>query len=363
MNESPTFDLAKSLRTTDLGVLARIAWFAGQYVMSIRQAGPLVRPGEQIERPKGPMPNWRSLIQSMLALAADDRELVAQGLLPPMDRSPPNLADVPRLLAKSRAYITDSKKVDARRLNREISDLPDGINPDRYPKYYLRNFHFQTDGYLSDESAALYDWQVETLFTGTAALMRRQGLVPIIRAMAGRDPRTMIMADIACGTGSFLENVADAFPAMAQIGIDLSRPYLKQAQARRPQVRRRLMIEAQAEAIPLADRSVDFASAVYLFHELPQGARERVAAELARIVRPDGLIIIADALQTGDRPDFDGLLDLFPIGFHEPFFESWTKCDVVGMMARNGFKLVETRLAHLTKICAFARCAITGQGS
>lgn len=338
----------------DLGVLARMAWFAGQYALSIRQAGPLMPPDAEIERPKAPMPGWRSLIESMLALVRDDRQLVAEGLLPPATSDRPGLTDLPGLLASSRAYLADSKRVNERRLSRQITDLPDDIDPGRYPKYYLRNFHFQTDGYLSDRSAALYDWQVETLFTGTANLMRRQGLVPIARAIRGRDQRQMVLADIGCGTGSFLEEAAKAFPAMARIGIDLSRPYLKQAAGRRRKARRQLFIEALGEQIPLSDQSVDFVSAVYLFHELPAAARRAVVGELVRVVKPGGLIVIGDALQTGDRPDFDGLLQLFPIGFHEPFFESWTKCDLGSMFAEYGFRPIETRLAHLTKICAFA---------
>ena len=36
----------------------------------------------------------------------------------------------------------------------------------RYPRYFLQNFHYQSGGYLTDESAALYDHQVEVLFVG-----------------------------------------------------------------------------------------------------------------------------------------------------------------------------------------------------
>lgn len=42
------------------------------------------------------------------------------------------------------------------------------IETDEYPGYYLQNFHHQTDGYLSDMSANLYDLQVELLFAGTS---------------------------------------------------------------------------------------------------------------------------------------------------------------------------------------------------
>ncbi len=41
------------------------------------------------------------------------------------------------------------------------------------PEYYGRNFHYQTEGYLSEESAELYEHQTEILFMGTLGLMRR----------------------------------------------------------------------------------------------------------------------------------------------------------------------------------------------
>jgi len=37
----------------------------------------------------------------------------------------------------------------------------------RYPDYYLQNFHWQTDGWLSTGSAAAYEYTTEALFEGT----------------------------------------------------------------------------------------------------------------------------------------------------------------------------------------------------
>jgi hypothetical protein len=65
-----------------------------------------------------------------------------------------------------------------RRSERNVRDLPDDVEAGSYPEYYLQNFHHQTDGYLSDHSASLYDLQVEILFNGTADPMRRRVLRP-----------------------------------------------------------------------------------------------------------------------------------------------------------------------------------------
>ena len=66
-----------------------------------------------------------------------------------------------------------------RRRKQNYKDLPKNIDNENYPNYYLRNFHHQTDGYLSDFSASIYDLQVEILFNGSADAMRRRIIKPL----------------------------------------------------------------------------------------------------------------------------------------------------------------------------------------
>lgn len=73
----------------------------------------------------------------------------------------------------------DMPSIWERRRERKIRDLPKNIKEEIYPDYYLQNFHHQTDGYLSDHSAEIYDIQVEILFNGTADSMRRRVVSPI----------------------------------------------------------------------------------------------------------------------------------------------------------------------------------------
>src|SRR5690606_33839699 len=92
----------------------------------------------------------------------------------------------------------------------------------RYPPYYRRNFHWQTDGYFSERSAELYDLGVEILFRGTADIMRRQVIPPITRFLRGTDsgarvgarPGDVRLLDIACGTGRTLKQLAVAHPEL-----------------------------------------------------------------------------------------------------------------------------------------------------
>jgi 2-polyprenyl-3-methyl-5-hydroxy-6-metoxy-1,4-benzoquinol methylase len=71
-------------------------------------------------------------------------------------------------------------------------------------RYYLQNFHFQSGGWMTDDSASRYNTQVEVLFNGTAnGATRRQALPQLHEIFAGRDQRKLRLLDIGCGTGRF----------------------------------------------------------------------------------------------------------------------------------------------------------------
>ncbi|GIR24618.1 MAG: hypothetical protein CM15mP39_04290 [Synechococcus sp.] len=114
----------------------------------------------------------------------------------------------------------------------QCADLPKETEKALYPEYYLQNFHHQTDGYLSDHSAGLYDLQVEILFNGTADAMRRRVLAPLKRGLkhfADRAPGSLKILDVATGTGRTLQQIRAAVPHAQLIGTDLSESYLRQA--------------------------------------------------------------------------------------------------------------------------------------
>ena len=76
-------------------------------------------------------------------------------------------------------YVNDRKDVILRRSKKDGREIKRNFISNKYPDYYLQNFHYQSDGWLSQKSAELYDYQVESLFLGSADAMRRQILVPI----------------------------------------------------------------------------------------------------------------------------------------------------------------------------------------
>src|SRR6185503_18129958 len=112
-------------------------------------------------------------------------------------------------------FFADLNAVEARRHGEPADALLRWPEAQRYPRYYRRAFHFQSDGYLSEASAERYDYQVEVLFGGGAAAMRRQSLVPLRAALqrTGGATRARLL-DIGCGTGSFLREAKRNHPRL-----------------------------------------------------------------------------------------------------------------------------------------------------
>lgn len=304
------------------------------------------------EKPSGPIPSQGELLRDLMGLLMQDAAAVRDGLYPPVSDEPPlgvqlgrirdMLADLPSALARRNARDSSTAEAEA------VHDLPD---------YFVQDFHFQTGGYLTDDSAKLYDLQVETLFYGAAGAMRRQALRPIAKFMHGRDQRQVRLLDVACGTGRFLRAVRLAYPAMKLAGLDLSQPYLDEAQRHLKDLRPVEWIAANAETIPLPDASQDIVTTVFLFHELPPDVRRRVTSEMARVLKPGGLLVFIDSLQMGDRPGWDGLLEAFPARFHEPYFRHYAIDDLDGMFAEAGLEAAEEGTAFLAKMMVRRKAA------
>ena len=119
-------------------------------------------------------------------------------------------------------------------------------------------------------------------------------------------------------------------------------------------------IVGKAEAIPLPDNSQDAVTSVFLFHELPPKIRRIVFSECARVLKPGGRLVLVDSLQRGDRPDYEGLLELFPQNYHEPYYESYTTEDFDALSAGCGLTYIRTVNAFVSKVMVFDKIAANG---
>ncbi len=333
------------------GATAKLAFYGAHYGLSRAMSAPFVRPGDKPFASDKPMPDRKMLSAAFMSAFKQDRENIENGLY-----LAPDLRAQIRQTSKSLAYLRDVKKIDERRLADKGTEVRDDPASEGFPAYFRQNFHWQSGGWLTEESAELYDFQVETIFTGSAGAMRRAtALALFAQSMKGQDQRSLVCAEIACGTGQFGAELLRNFPRLNLTAFDMSPAYAAKATRALSGFGGAKVTTAAAEAMPFEDASLDRAICIYLFHELPPKIRKAAALEAARVIKPGGVFILADALQEGDDVNLDRMLEAFPIGFHEPFFSSWLKTDTIGMFEAAGFKLVDTRKAFLTKAWAFER--------
>ncbi len=328
----------------------RVSWYFGQKWLSARLTEEVPAPTDLRTR----MPDRTRILADLRALLAQDWRNIEEGqYLPPESAG---AAQPLAALRKAGRYFADLRRVDERRRADANDEIFRAMPAGRYPRYYLQNFHYQTDGYLSRHSAELYDHQVEVLFGGGADAMRRQALVPLRRVLAERGgARGARLLDLACGTGRFLREVKANHPRLHVTALDLSPYYLEEARLALAPWSGTAFLEAPAEAVPLADASLDVVTCIFLLHELPERQRRQVAAEVARLLRPGGPLIFVDSIQLGDVPDYDALVEYFPLAVHEPYYAQYARTDLEALFGAAGLAPEAATIAYFAKIMTFRK--------
>ncbi len=248
----------------------------------------------------------------------------------------------------------DMPQIWERANQKRYQDFSPTVDTNGYPSYYIQNFHHQTDGYLSDSSANLYDLQVEILFGGSADPMRRRILAPLkqgLKAFGAVAPRQIRILDVACGTGRTLKLIRSALPQAALYGTDLSPAYLRKANQLLSQIPGELpqLLHANAEELPYLDNYFHAVTCVFLFHELPAAVRQHVIAQSFRVTQPGGVFIICDSIQLSDSPELLPLMENFHEMFHEPYYKQYTTDDLVERLEKAGFQNITTEVHFMSK--------------
>ena len=311
---------------------------------------------QTIPLPAGLLDQFRSSMERLLEVDWQDAE---RGIYPSS-----LLFDAPWLDWATRYPLVwlDLPNIWNRRSQRDVRDLPETIDPADFPSYYLQNFHHQTDGYLSDRSAALYDLQVEILFNGTADPMRRRLLAPLqrgLRAFSGRSPGQLRVLDVATGTGRTLRQLRAALPGVQLVGLDLSTAYLREANRCLSQLPDELpqLVQGNAETMPFADGSFQAVSCIFLLHELPGEARQNVIDECFRVLEPGGTLVLADSVQMADSPDFMPAMENFRRMFHEPYYRDYIGDRIEGRLEQAGFGAIRAETHFMTRVWRASKAA------
>jgi ubiquinone/menaquinone biosynthesis C-methylase UbiE len=105
--------------------------------------------------------------------------------------------------------------------------------------------------------------------------------------------RGMRTLDVGCGTGAVTRTMARIAGPGRVVGVDVSAPRLRRARelAAADEVEAQF-IEGDACRLPLPSASFDYAWSQFLFEYLPEP--ERALAELSRVTRSGGSVVVAD---------------------------------------------------------------------
>lgn len=281
------------------------------------------------------------LKDGVLKLHKEDAKNIAEGIYP-IDVIKPKAAkehilNLPHLLL-------DSLKISRRRKLNIKKDF--NIEPEDAPDYLKRNYHFQTDGYFSEESARIYEHQVEVLFSGTAGPMRRM-LIKMIKKRLGHN-RPIKILELGAGVGTATLDFSKSFNFSSYTVSDVSDPYLSVARKRLNDPRFEF-VQAAGESLPFEDEQFDLVFSIYLFHELPGNIREKVLLESRRVLKNGGILAICDSLQRDDEPKLNRVLENFPVDYHEPFYKGYTIWNTNNSLDAIGFKNIVSDFKLLSK--------------
>lgn len=277
--------------------------------------------------------------EKVMKIHKQDAENIVAGFYPLEVVKPKSI----RNHIKNLPYIFfDSLLISRRRklnINKDLSDTPD------VPDYLKRNYHFQTDGYFSKDSAKIYEHQVEVLFSGTAAPMRRM-LIKLIKQNSHFN-RPLRILELGAGVGTASFDFSKSFQFESYTLNDISKDYLDLAKERLSG--KFEYVQCAAEDLTMEDESFDLVFSVYLFHELPKAVREKVLSESFRVLKKGGMVAICDSIQKDDDPKLNQVLEKFPVDYHEPFYKDYTLWNMQEGLEKVGFNSVVSDFKLLSK--------------
>ena len=135
-------------------------------------------------------------------------------------------------------------------------------------------------------------------------------------------------------------------------GLDLSAPIWRWRGGSFVMVTRRFVGACRGDALwrrqfPLSSpASISFTAAAA--GAACRGCRDRPRAAAGRTA------IFVDSLQIGDEPDYDAMLEWFPVAFHEPYYASYLRENLDRLLGP-GFARAAPLPAYFSKVVTYRR--------
>ena len=282
--------------------------------------------------PKPPEHHQKLLKQTVDGLIEQDILNVRQGVYPRELLYP----ERPKIhLFRYKDLLVDAIRATVRQKKRQHKEFSEQSQPflSDMPEYYKRNFHYQTDGYLSPKSAELYSHQTEILFKGTIALMRRVLMAELIHHIKSRKKPVRIL-EIGSGSGEATEILLKSCANIELVCVEPSKPYLEHAQNRLSKYKNIEYVNEFFENFK-SRKKFDVVFSSFLFHELPLDIRKVVFKSSANLLKKGGISFHIDSLQLNDNEDFNWALIQFPKDFHEPFYTNYIKTPLEQLISKD----------------------------
>ena len=162
------------------------------------------------------------------------------------------------------------------------------------------------------------------LFRGQMRVLRQK-----TANLAGLQPGEIVL-DVGCGTGTLAIEVQPRVGATGRVvGVDPGAQQI--AWARSKAARRHMPVEFQTgviEQLAFPDQTFNVVLSTIMMHHLGDGLKRQGLAEIARVLKPGGRLVIADFKRPAERPDRPA-----PFG---------TVRDLTAFVKDAGFSTVET---------------------
>jgi ubiquinone/menaquinone biosynthesis C-methylase UbiE len=175
------------------------------------------------------------------------------------------------------------------------------VSEDEGPAIWLVGAHHWTVPSVgvtpTDDSfiPALRFHRLTPLFDFVAAVaVRDRTIKRRVLDRAGIDSGENVL-DVGCGTGTLAVAAARAAPGVAVTGLDADASILSRAREKASDAGVEIRFdEGKSAALPYADASFDVVLSTLVFHHLPDDAKRQTAAELVRVLRPGGRLVVGD---------------------------------------------------------------------